>query len=226
MRSTSPLTCPHPALICAGSIIAAGLITVSPFAATTAHAQTTTYISSASFLAALQTGSYTEAFTGPFGPVTSSDYSDGTYGYTVSTPSPTGLYRSGSTIGNNLPNESLLFTFTTGNITAVGGNFFITDISDTFRRVSVTLTLNDGTTTTYTPTSAGTGSFRGFTSTTAITSLTLSAPGASRYNVVDNVTVGAAMSATPSAAPEPGSLALLLPIIGTVGMMIRKRRKN
>ena len=34
------------------------------------------------------------------------------------------------------------------------------------------------------------------------------------------------ISATPGVAPEPGSLALLLPIMGTVGMAIRKRRNK
>lgn len=45
--------------------------------------------------------------------------------------------------------------------------------------------------------------------------------------VFDNVRIGSASVTPPStAAPEPGSLALLLPVVGVAGMVIRKRRRK
>ena len=46
--------------------------------------------------------------------------------------------------------------------------------------------------------------------------------GSLRLGVPGSVT----LSSSSTAAPEPGSLALLLPVFGVAGMVIRKRRKN
>jgi len=86
-------------------------------------------------------------------------------------------------------------------VTAVGGEFFITNVDNFFLIAPVTITLSDGTITTYTP--ASRWEFRGFVSEgPIITSLILSAPGVGNYNTLDNLIVGAAV-------PEPSSMLLL-----------------
>jgi hypothetical protein len=182
---------------------------------TSAFAVTTVYTSPATFLAQVAPGSYTETFTGlsspPAGPFA---FSGGSFAYSVFAPS--NLYFSGDFIGTNLPNDALTLTFTSGNVKAVGANFYATNISDVFQAVSLTLTLSDGTVQTFTPASV-TNSYRGFVSTVAITSLVISAPGASLYAGLDNLTVGAV-----AAVPEPASWALMG--LGALGLLAARRR--
>jgi hypothetical protein len=174
-------------------------------------AVTTVYTSSAAFLPNLAPASYTESFNGlPSTPPAS--YTGGTFAYTVSAAD--GLYGSGEFLGTNLPDQALTVTFTSGNVTGVGGNFYATNISDVFQPVALTLTLSDGTTVTFTPTSAA-DSYRGFTSSLLITSLTIGAPGASLYAGMDNLTVGA--------VPEPASA--LLMALGVAGLLAAGRRR-
>lgn len=178
-------------------------------------AATTVYTSSASFLPNVAPGSYFENFDGlPSSPPES--FAGGVFGYTLSAAE--GLYASGEFIGTNQPDEALTITFTSGNVSAVGGNFYATNISDAFQSVSLTLTLSDGTSVTFTPTSAS-DSFRGFVSTALITSLTISAPGAGLYAGLDNLTVGVA-----AVVPEPAS-ALLLALGGAALLMARRNRR-
>lgn len=180
-------------------------------------AATTTYTDSASFLAAIAPGAFNNTFTGVEDSATSYSYSGGGFGYTVAAPGD--VYLSGSFIGNNTDNDTLTITFTTGNVTALGGNFFITDIGNSFQASAVTLTLSDGTTTTFTP-SDETTAFRGFVSTAAIVSLMMSAPGANLFNSLDNLTVGVAV---PITLPEPGTWALVALALGGLSLVRRQR---
>lgn len=188
------------------SAVALTVLSASSFAATTV------YTSSASFLANVAAGAYTETFTG-LSVTPPSVFTNGTFSFSVSAPS--GLYGSGDFLGTNQVNEALTVNFTSGNVTAVGGNFYATNISDAFQAVSMTVTLNDGTSSTFTPTSAA-DSYRGFTSTAFITSLVISAPGGSLYSGVDNLTVGVA------AVPEPASW--LMMGLGVAGLLVARRR--
>lgn len=185
-------------------------------AALPAFAATTSYTTSAAFLAAVQPGAYTETFSvaNPAFPApTSVPYTNGSFSFTVA--AATGVYTSGSLIGTNGPQDTLTITFGAG-ITAVGGNFFITDIGDNFVAAPVTLTLNDGTTTTYTPTSTAT--YRGFTSDVAITSLTFAAP-ALNYASMDNLTVGRVVP-----VPEASTWAMMA--LGLAGMAAFARKRQ
>jgi hypothetical protein len=167
-----------------------------------AQGSTTTYTSSAAFLADVAPGAYTETFTGPPTPAAAPSYSfaQGGYAYTVAgVGQQPGTWTNGSVIGNNYPNWPLVVTFTSGNVTAVGGEFFIMDAAGGFTSASVTVTLNDGTSLSYTPSSQG-AAFRGFISTSPITSLTFAA-GALQFNAIDNLVVGsAAVVAEPASA--------------------------
>lgn len=170
----------------------------------------TTYASSGQFNAALLPGAYEETFTlTPFVPP--SDYTNGTFAYTVSAPG--GLFTLGTDVGTNQENEALTITFTSGNVHAVGGNFYATDINPDFQPVLMSITLSTGDTETWTPTSLS-DSFRGFTSTALITSLVIGAPGQSLYATLDNLVVGT--------VPEPESWALAG--LGLAALFIRRRR--
>jgi hypothetical protein len=169
----------------------------------------TIYTSQGAFLAALNPGSYLEDFQATNPP----NYSGNGFSYSASAPGST-VYDSGSFIGANNANAPFVLDFSSGNVTAAGGEFFHTNVSDVFQPgISITITLSDGTVDTYTP--AAQNEFRGYVSTgPALTSLTISAPTGGTFLTLDNVIVG-------SAIPEPGSAMLLA---GVFGLALRRRR--
>ena len=186
-----------------------------------AFAQSTIFTSSAAFLANVQPGYYTEGFEGSAGSGSASiSFTGGSapFSYIVtSIGGSNAVYRNGL-IGSVSSNASVTISFTGGKPTAIGGNFFVTDVNDNFLALPVTVNLSDGTSVSYTPTSAG--DYRGFISTVSISSLTMAAPTNGSFNVLDNLTVGLAAN-----APEPGSLALLA--LGGIGgaAILRRRTK-
>jgi hypothetical protein len=179
-------------------------------------AATTVYTSASAFLSQLSPGAYSESFTGlgnpPAGPAA---FSGGGFSYSASAPGD--IYLAGGFLGTSQIDEALVITFTGGNVTAVGANFYATDISDAFQAVPITVTLSDGTVQTFTPASES-ASFLGFTSTTAITSLVIGRPGPSLYAGLDNLTVGAV-----AAVPEPGRWAMFA--LGAAGLLLARRRR-
>jgi hypothetical protein len=186
------------------------LLSASPFAATSV------LTSAAAFQAQLAPGAYTNTFDGlglpPFGPV---PFSGGGFSYEVSAPSD--IYLGGDLLSANIAGETLLITFTSGNITAIGANFFHTDDANAFQPASITLTLNDGTVETFSPTSAA-DSYRGFLTTgSAFSSIAISTSSTDFYASMDNLTVGAPV-------PEPASLSLVLAGLAVVGVYASRRR--
>jgi len=180
-------------------------------------ASTTTYSSSASFLGNVAAGAYFESYDGLVDPPAGPALFSGS-GFSYSAFAPSDIYLAGGFLSTSQISEALTITFTSGNVTAVGGNFYIADLNDDFQSVSVTLTLSDGTTTTFTPTSMF-DSYRGFTSDLSITSLTMSGPGPSLYAGLDNLTVGVMVSPV----PEPATLSLLG--LGLTGLLVTRRRR-
>lgn len=180
------------------------LVTALALAALSAAASAApaVYSSSAAFLAQLQPGAYTETFTG-LGDDPPADYSNGVYAYTLS--APLGLYSDGDVIGTSQIDEALTISFTSGNVRAVGGNFFAVNLNNDFQSVLISLLLSDGSTESFTPATLA-DSYRGFVADGFITSLVISGPGASRYASLDNLTVGTVPRGT---VPEPASLALV-----------------
>ena len=180
----------------------------------------TVFTSSASFLSNVQPSpnSYTEDFTLEFGNASSGlEFSSNgfTYNLVAAGTEPLDLYKSGDFIATVTGNEVLTVNFTSGNVTAVGGNFYLTNVAEQTVVASVTLTLSDSTTVSFS--SATSAEYRGFVSTGPfITSLVMSAPGVDLYNSIDNLTVGARI------IPEPASL---LSMCSGMLLLLQRRRR-
>lgn len=194
------------------------LICVAGAAMAAAPAMATVYTDSASFLNDVQAGYYFNNFTGvPSGAQPSVSYDNGTFAYTITAAGAGSnqLFNDPNFVSTDSALDSLVVTFTSGNVTAVGGNFWSTDISFFPFAADVVIDLSDGTSVSFFSTSAS--DFRGFTSTTAITSMTIDAvdPVAGpAWATLDNLYVGVAV-------PAPGAMALL----GLGGLAAARRRR-
>ena len=191
------------------------LVLVSVAVSTVSARAASVFTSQAGFISTLQPGYYTETFSNPAAnpnaPLASKTITAAPFSYTIA-GAASGLYEDSAIIGNWAPSQELVITFTAGNITAVGGEFFLSDVNGNFQSAPVTITMNDGTVETWTP--SGVSSFRGFTSPgVTITSLTVGVA-ATRFNNIDNLIVGVAV-------PEPSGLLLVL---GGLLPMFRRRR--
>lgn len=160
-----------------------------------------TYTDRATFLGQVAPG----YFDNPFNDVTASSapeparsYTDAASGiaYTIDTqPTADDLWNGTGFISTNGSGDQLVVTFTGAPVTAVGGNFFASDVNTApIVGNQVVITLSDGTTETFSTT--GTTDFRGFVTSTPITSITIDAPNPSNpqdgsWSTMDNLVVGA-----------------------------------
>lgn len=128
---------------------------------------------------------------------------------------PAGLYdstSSGGFIGTNTSTDAFTVTFTTGNVYAVGGEWFFSSASDSFvpGRL-VTLTYSDGFVDTFTPGSFN--DFRGYVSAVPLTSVVMTGGG--------NGAWAGTGSLITSSVPTPGAAAML----GLGGLAGFRRRR-
>jgi hypothetical protein len=153
-----------------------------------------TYTDRTTFLTHVAAGSYENPFADAVpGASPPLNYTSGTWAYTVdaSSPGPAGgLYNDTGIISTNLAADSIVVTFTGAPVTAVGGNFWATDINVQPTGTDVTITLSDATTLTFT--STGPTDFRGFTTVAPITSITIEAPDVPNpeWSTMDNLIIG------------------------------------
>ncbi len=164
------------------------------------------YESEASFLNKLSPSNYFNSFEnsvpGDQG-VTNATVSGGTPIFTVraSTDGTTnnnlyivsGTLPSGQALSTATEATVLTLDFTSGNVTAIGANFFLSDLAENRVPGTLSIVLNDGTSNTVASSSSGPAAFRGFTSANPITSIKLRS--ASHYVTIDNLYVGSAAAA-------------------------------
>jgi hypothetical protein len=181
------------------------------------------YTASPDFLSNVQPGYYTETFDENYGPMPPRDYGDGTFTFNASAAA--NLYQVRGVLSLVTPRVPLVITITGADVNAIGGNFFITNGSGSFRPVGVSIALSNGTTQTFTPATLE-DSYRGFVTDAFITSLTIDIAAPPYFYVtLDNLTIGRA--AAPAAVPEPASLAIVgAGLLGLAAVRRRKRRMN
>jgi hypothetical protein len=194
-----------------------------------ANAQTITYNNQATFLANVVPGYYLENFNslsnGTFYP-NPLNFSGNGFAFTVSATN--GLYgaagNGGSALSTNTATDPITFTFTGAPVTAIGGNFFGSDINGNFSAANINITLSNGFTTTLTTPSLT--AFSGFTvSSGSISTLTVSSvqpQSGFLWPTVDNLIIGTSTAAVPA----PSSFASLLAGAGMGGIMLRRRKRN
>lgn len=172
----------------------------------------TIYSNSSSFLGAVQPGYYLENFNAVVGPQSAASMSFSGNGFDYTASAPLDVYAGpwaggdGNLFGVYMGADTLTFSFTSGNVTAVGGYFFVTDLSNIVLNGTVTLNFSDGTSTTV---ASGTPvPFLGYTSNVPLTSLVISPPTGTQFFVsMDDFYVGTAFTA--SAVPEPATMVLM-----------------
>jgi len=199
------------------AVLAVTLAALSPAPAATA------YTNLASFLGAL-TNSYTESFSGLTNTSSTNtaapqNFSGNGLTFSANTQPTNSLWTvvNGGTkwLSVDPGSSSLVFTLTSGNITAVGGNFFLTDLPGDFITGTINILFSDTTTTNWSPSS--TSAFIGFTFDSPVTSMTISRTGNTDFVTAGTITVGQ--------VPEPTTTALLLVAGGSLLWWSRRRKR-
>jgi len=180
----------------------------------------TFYSTEASFVAAIQPSPYIENFSSftfgsPLNGTQTTYVAPGGNGFGWTAAATGGLYSNSSALSTNLAQDPLTINFTSGNVTALGGNFTNTDISGAIIPGTVTIVTSDGGTQTVTnPTAA---SFLGYTSTVPIVSVTITSAGATNnWPQVDH------FYSARGAVPEPASIGVAAMGLGLIAA--RRRR--
>ena len=154
----------------------------------------------------------------------------GAYGYTAT--SSTGTFFGAGTAGNpwlstDAATDTITFASFTGGVSAIGGNFFGSDIAGSFLAGNIMVSLTDAngvfTQTIINPT---TSFFLGFVSDGGLSSLSISAvqPASTvLWPTVDNLVLAKGVTTVP-AIPEPQTCALMLAGLAALGVIARRRK--
>lgn len=218
-------------LLIKNNLLRTVLATSVLLASSASQAAMTVYTSESSFLAVVS-----QASTDTFNDFSNTDQtaspvtrSVGAYGYKVSVTGTGTFFGAGTTsdpwLSTNEAYDGIAFSNFTGNVSAIGGLFFGSDISGNYlpgRSVIVVVGDNKGTPITQTITMSTTSSFLGFVSDGLITSLSVTPTqfqGRPVWPTVNNLTL-----ATVTAVPEPETYALMLAGLAFVGAFSRSRK--
>ena len=156
--------------------------------------------------------------------------SAGAYSYTAAAETSS-FFGAGTTadpwLSTNTATDSITFSNFGPSISAIGANFFGSNISGLFQAGSIALSLTDSLgVTSHTIINATTSSFIGFVSDGTITSLTVESvqPGNGfLWPTVDNLTLAQGLT---SAVPEPSTWAMMILGFAGVGFLAYRRRKT
>lgn len=184
------------------------------------------------FIDAINPGFYQESFDGVVGgAVTSLDFTDGTYSYTITAfgGGSNELFNDPGLISTDSALDALLVSFTGAPVFAVGGIFYAGDINFAPTGTSIVLTLDDGTEETLDPTAVDT--FAGFVSASPILSIAIEAPdgAAPFWPTIEDLIVGTVVQELPESVPVPtmtayGLIALAL-IMLALGVVLNNKRR-
>jgi hypothetical protein len=185
-------------------------------------AQATWYTSEASFTSAMSGPFYLEDFTGwtfgsPLDGTQTTWAAPGANGYGWTASAASGLYSNVSALSTNTANDPLVITFSGNPVTAFGGIISNTDITGANIAGNVTFLMSNGDTQTSTFGAGGSG-FLGWTGTSAIASVTITATSSATNNwpQIDHVYTGAAP------VPEPMTVTGLA--LGALAMLRRRKK--
>jgi hypothetical protein len=164
-----------------------------------------TYTDKATFLAQVATDYFENTFDDvDLGPSADLDYTSGDFAYTVAASHPFdpntgigGLYNGDGFISTSSSGDQIIVTFTSGNVTAVGGSFWASDTNALPTNTLATVTLANGTTVSI-PMSTP-DDFVGFIAPSPIASISVDAPFPtdptdSHWATMDDLIVGEAAS--------------------------------
>lgn len=146
------------------------------------------------FLANIQDGYYEEDFAGvpvgAAGPLLSFSGNGFSYDVTAVGAGSNNLFNDPGLVSTDSALDALRITFTGAPVTAIGGDFWATDISFAPTGGEIILELEDGTIESYSPSAPG--SFGGFITTSPIVHITIDAPNvpANNWAAMDNAIVG------------------------------------
>ena len=209
------------------SVVVAGVTTPTSVRAATLFTNSTAFVNN------LQSGFYLENFEGLAVASAPTTFSVNGFSYTTTAPGDT-LYVNPATanstkaLSTDTAGAGIAINFTSGNVTAVGGNFFLSDFGANPVAGNLTINLSDGTSEIVSSVASSNLPFRGFTTTgsTFITSLNLlpfTATAPFQFNTLDNLYVGQAQAQS-TAVPEPFTIIGTL-VGGTAALRMRKQLK-
>ncbi len=204
-------------------LVAVAAAAVSSIAVSTASATPTVYTSKSAFVSALSAGYYLNDFSAlsPFNgaPIATVAGSGGTPAVSYSISATGGLFINNDSglnaVGNWIQADDLNLSVVTGNVYAIGAEFYLNDINGTNLAGTIAVGFSDGASGTATSAPTGPYGFFGVIDPAGgLSSMTVTGSNTGFLNMANLYVAGI--------VPEPTSLALLAP----AGLILSRRRSR